>query len=96
MTDSIRHQRVMDLFDAVCDVPVSDRAAFLARECAGDAALQAEVESLLAHDSQTYGPVENMEDGKAAAWLADDSNEMRPSTTPPPELPFPNASDDTV
>ena len=72
MTDSIRHQRVMDLFDAVCDVPVSDRAAFLARECAGDAALQAEVESLLAHDSQTYGPVENMEDGKAAAWLADD------------------------
>ena len=41
------------LYHAAGALPVGERAAFLARECAGDAALQHEVESLLAEDLAT-------------------------------------------
>ena len=41
------------LYHAACALPAGDRAAFLARECGGDAALQREVESLLAEDGAT-------------------------------------------
>ena len=44
--------RVNDLFHAALDRPLSDRDAFVARECGGDSGLRAEVESLLAaHDA---------------------------------------------
>jgi serine/threonine protein kinase/Tfp pilus assembly protein PilF len=40
--------READLFDAACDRPPADRAAFLEQACAGDPALRARVEGLLA------------------------------------------------
>jgi hypothetical protein len=45
-----RHQQIKDIFHRVVAVPVDERLAFLDRVCAGDAALRAEVLSLLAHD----------------------------------------------
>jgi len=45
------HERVSELFLAACERPPNDRAAWLARVTAGDAALRAEVESLLALDT---------------------------------------------
>jgi serine/threonine protein kinase len=41
--------RVVTVFESAVDLPPEERARFLDRECAGDAALRAEVESLLAH-----------------------------------------------
>src|SRR5262249_33438418 len=43
--------RVQDLFDQAVALPPEQRAAFLEAACAGDAALRAEVESLLACDA---------------------------------------------
>lgn len=42
-----RWQRIKQLFLAAAALPPAERAAFLARECAGDADLQTEVEALL-------------------------------------------------
>jgi hypothetical protein len=42
--------RVQDLFDRAVVLPAEQRAAFLETACAGDSALRAEVESLLACD----------------------------------------------
>jgi eukaryotic-like serine/threonine-protein kinase len=43
--------RMRDLFEAVCDMPAAERSAYLDRACAGDAALRAELDSLLASDA---------------------------------------------
>src|SRR5579859_4788316 len=43
--------RIQDLFDQVVALPAQQRAAFLESACAGDPALRAEVESLLACDA---------------------------------------------
>ena len=45
-----RWERVNDLFHGARSRPLSDRDAFLANECGADAAMRAEVESLLAAD----------------------------------------------
>jgi eukaryotic-like serine/threonine-protein kinase len=44
--------RVKETFARALDVPAAQRAAFLEQECAGDTALRAEVESLLAADAE--------------------------------------------
>ena len=44
-------RRISDLYHAVLQRPVHDRSAFLSAACNGDAELQAEVESLLRHES---------------------------------------------
>src|SRR5918994_2984759 len=44
--------RVKDTFARALDVPATQRAAWLEQECAGDTALRAEVESLLAADAE--------------------------------------------
>jgi serine/threonine-protein kinase len=49
MTDAERHQRAKAIFLDVVSLPPSERAAALARECAGTDDIRAEVESLLAH-----------------------------------------------
>jgi len=41
------HRRVEELFHAACELGESEREAYLVRECAGDNALRAEVDSLL-------------------------------------------------
>ncbi len=45
-------QRVQDIFERVLDAPPEDRPAMLDEACGDDAGLRAEVESLLAHQSQ--------------------------------------------
>ena len=45
-------QRVKEIFDAAVELPPGERAAFLDRVCGGDAALRAEVESLVLSDEQ--------------------------------------------
>ena len=50
------HHRAKDLFLAALDTPPSARKAFVVEACAGDAALQHEVESLLTyHDDEADG-----------------------------------------
>lgn len=46
-----RWERVAALFDAAVELPPPERVRYLDLECAGDAELRAEVESMLAHDS---------------------------------------------
>src|SRR5262245_30576452 len=46
-----RLARVRELFDQATDLPAADRGAFLEAACAGDSALRAQVEALLARDS---------------------------------------------
>lgn len=48
---SDRDERIADLFHLAAELPESSRSEFLRERCAGDAALQAEVEALLAADS---------------------------------------------
>jgi WD40 repeat protein len=50
MAEGLR-ARVRELFDQAADLPAADRNAFLEAACAGDRALRAEVEDLLAWDS---------------------------------------------
>src|SRR5262249_53955104 len=50
-------ERIATLFDAVVDLPADERDAILARECAGDAALRGEVESLVAAASRPRDPL---------------------------------------
>lgn len=45
------YQRVKAIFAAACERRLEDRAAYLAAECGGDAAMLAAVEELLAHDA---------------------------------------------
>ncbi len=52
MTAAERWLRVQSLFHEAVDLEPSGRAAFLAEACAGDAALQCDVESLLAADGR--------------------------------------------
>jgi serine/threonine protein kinase len=49
--DAARHQRVKDVFLAVCDLGPAERAAAIERACAGDADLRASVEAMLACDT---------------------------------------------
>jgi len=47
-----RWREVERVYEAVRERPPAARAAYLAATCGGDAALRAEVESLLAHTSE--------------------------------------------
>ncbi|MHC4094027.1 MAG: serine/threonine protein kinase, partial [Planctomycetota bacterium] len=47
-----RMQRAYELFEQALERPPEERAAFLAKACAADVELRAEVESLLEHDSR--------------------------------------------
>ena len=55
MNEVERRRRIEELCDAALDREPGDRAAFVVAACAGDAALQQEVESLLAHDRTAEG-----------------------------------------
>ena len=48
----MNHQRVAELFDQVTELPIGERAAWIAAACAGDEALRAELESLLRADER--------------------------------------------
>jgi eukaryotic-like serine/threonine-protein kinase len=53
--DPERWRLLEDLFQAACDLTAIERTAFLDRACGSDAAIRAEVESLLVSADQTVG-----------------------------------------
>jgi len=69
--DEDRYQRAKKLFLAACDLPPEERETMLQRECAGDAELRADVESLLTHDAPTAAmgraPIANLAPEKPQA-----------------------------
>jgi TolB-like protein len=54
--DRERWRRIEDLYHAARSLPGDQRGPFLAQQCAGDASVRSEVESLLAQPDQTWGP----------------------------------------
>ena len=52
------HQRVGRLFRDALELPAGERSSFLSRACDGDAALQQEVESLLAYEAVDHAAVD--------------------------------------
>ena len=62
--DSDRNPQAMRLFEQLADLPPSQRAAKLDELCAGDAALRALVEAMLAADAQADEPFS----GNGAQW----------------------------
>ncbi|MEE9297116.1 MAG: protein kinase [Phycisphaerae bacterium] len=68
MISSERHNKISELFLATCELPPEERAAFLEKACADDAGLRAEVEALLAADSEHsafLGSLAGSEDARA-------------------------------
>jgi serine/threonine protein kinase len=61
-TDATRWERLKTLFADALDLPVADRAAFLDAACAGDDALRAEVEALLAAEPAAEAALESWVD----------------------------------
>lgn len=70
----MNHRRVIELLNAALDLEESMRRDFLARECAGNLELRAEVESLLA-ESDWVGPYRVLHElgrgGMGAVYLAE-------------------------
>lgn len=67
-----RYQQVKEVFAQACALPAEQRAAYLARACAGDDGLRSEVEALLAHDEGTF-PIEPPINAAAALGIAADA-----------------------
>jgi eukaryotic-like serine/threonine-protein kinase len=65
--DSVRWMRVEELFAAALELPEAQRAAFVARAGAGDAALQSELRSLLAAHGAARNPLDTPPDSGADA-----------------------------
>lgn len=70
MKTSRDFDRAVRIFEQACELPPEERAAFLEHACTGDSALQAEVESLLAHD-RAGTTFDAMVDGGMVEALAD-------------------------
>jgi len=70
-----RWRQIRDLFEAVLERTPQERAAFLDRACAGDAALRAEVEALLSLDASAEGFLDTSAVEMARAGRSDRSAE---------------------
>jgi hypothetical protein len=66
-----RWQRISQLYHAALNYSADDRAAFLREACAGDDALQQDVESLLANESKTPDVLSQPAVGIAAQMVSD-------------------------
>ena len=55
-----RWHRIAEIYDAVCDLPVTERAGFLEDACRGDQELRDEIESLLAQHVSADGVLEQV------------------------------------
>jgi serine/threonine protein kinase/tetratricopeptide (TPR) repeat protein len=66
-----RYRQVKEVFAAAVGHGPDSRAEFLARACAGDAGLRAEVESLLEHDEAAEGFIEESAFDVATRLMAD-------------------------
>jgi serine/threonine protein kinase/Tol biopolymer transport system component len=69
MMEPERRQQILALYDATLERSVEQRAVFLRNVCAGDSALQREVESLLENDSLPGGLLDPPTRGLAIANL---------------------------
>lgn len=61
-----RWGRIQDLFNRAADMPLAERAVFLAQECGDDTTLRRELEELLAADA---GPPSDLQSGIRASLL---------------------------
>src|SRR5688572_3250092 len=68
-----RAKKIDDVFHRALEIAPPQRAAFLAHECGGDAALQCEVESLLWADEHAGDSIENSAAAVAAELIANDT-----------------------
>ncbi|MBL8749125.1 MAG: hypothetical protein JNK78_08195, partial [Planctomycetes bacterium] len=77
-----RPDRTKEIFIAALPVPPGERRAWLERQCAGDAALQAQVQSLLeAHDKAGSFLVDAGGDVRGAAAATVDGSRERAGET---------------
>ncbi len=67
-----RWRRLEELYHAAMEQEESQRSAFLERSCAGDLALRAEVDSLIAYARQTGGMIDQSAAEVVAAAMAED------------------------
>jgi predicted Ser/Thr protein kinase len=75
--DSERWRRVQDIFGNALAREARDRAAFIEAACAGDAALQAEVESLLGAHDRAGTFLETAACSHDSGWLPGDGADRR-------------------
>src|SRR5919199_3261202 len=68
--DAERWRQVDTIFKSALELPTAERAEFVERACAGDAALRAEVLSLVAHDQEGGAGLEGHAFEEAARVLA--------------------------
>src|SRR5262249_638651 len=64
--------QVKQIFQSAIECPPDERAAFLARPCAGDPGLRREVESLISSHDQAGDSIEALAVEAATEMLADD------------------------
>src|SRR5215467_7484726 len=67
-----RWQQVKQVFQSAIERPPDERAAFLARACAGDPKLRSEVESLISSHNQAGDSIEVLAAEAATQIIADD------------------------
>src|SRR5215510_15241263 len=67
-----RWEQVKQIFQSAIECPPDERAAFLARACAGDPNLRGEVESLISSHDQVGDSIEAMAAGAATEMIGDD------------------------
>ncbi len=70
-TDPARWRRIESILDLALDLPTAERSALLDKSCAGDPALRAEVEAVLAADARAGGFLATPAGEYAADLLAD-------------------------
>lgn len=68
-----RYKRIGELYHAALEIDADERAAFLDRECSGDAELRSEVESLIASHEQSADFIASPALGVAAELLAEET-----------------------
>ncbi|HBB98221.1 MAG TPA: hypothetical protein DC054_22785 [Blastocatellia bacterium] len=73
-----RWQKVKEIFHAALDRPPSDRFAFVSEACAGDEALQKEVELLISSDGRGGDFLNAPAYEAAAAMIVDDKSALKP------------------
>lgn len=72
-----RYQRVGQLFDAVLEIPLEERALWLDQNCGADSDLRAQVENLLAHHIDSDDFLSQPAINVAASLLAQNQRESR-------------------
>lgn len=75
-----RNERLIELYYAALSRPPGDRGRFLAEACAGDGALRAELEGLLAPDISWAGPPGRGAIGTVAAMWTQGLSVLRPGS----------------